>query len=422
MIEIQPRSSIDAVATVPGSKSYTNRALLAAALADGPSILRNVLRSDDTHYMIEALGSLGIAVEAQDDTTLQVNGCGGAIPARSAELFVGNAGTAMRFLTAALCLGNGSYTIDGDERMRQRPIGDLLDGLAQLGADAAALRGNGCPPVRVKARGLDGGTVRMPGDRSSQYFSAILLAAPYARGDVEVVPVGPLVSKPYVEMTAGLMRDFGALAELDGETMRVAGGHCYGGRDYAIECDASAASYFFAAAAVTGGRVRVPGLSKASLQGDVRFVDILAGMGCTVNEGTAAGGSPFIEVRGSALRGVRVDMNEMSDVALTLAAVAVFAEGSTAITNVQNMRIKETDRIAALVTELRRIGQEVEELPDGLIIHPRPVRPARVETYHDHRMAMSFAIVGLGAPGIVILDPGCVSKTFPSFFEQLSKL
>jgi len=422
MIEMQPRRGIDATATVPGSKSYTNRALIAAALAHGASILRNVLRSDDTRYMAQALNTLGIRVEELDETTLRVEGCGGVIPARSAELFVGNAGTAMRFLTAALCLGNGSFTIDGDERMRQRPIQDLLDGLAQLGADAVSTHGTGCPPVRVRAGGLNGGTVRMPGDKSSQYFSAILLAAPYARGDVEVIPVGPLVSRPYVEMTAALMRDFGASIELAGDTMRVNCNRHYRGREYAVECDASAASYFFAAAAVTGGRVRVTGLSRSSLQGDVRFVDVLAEMGCSVTEGTTVDSSPFIEVRGGRLRGVSIDMGDMSDVALTLAAVAVFAQGDTAITNVANMRIKETDRIAALATELRRIGQDVEELPDGLIIHPRPVRPARIHTYNDHRMAMSFAVIGLAAAGIVILNPECVSKTFPDFFERLCGL
>jgi len=422
VLEIRPRERIDAVVTVPGSKSYTNRALVAAALADGESALQNALRSDDTLYMIEALRQLGIAVEEAGDGNIRVRGCSGEIPSRSAQLFVGNAGTAMRFLTAALTLGSGSYTIDGDERMRKRPIQDLLDGLSQLGADVRTINETGCPPVRINAHGLQGGTVHMPGDKSSQYFSAILLAAPYARGDVEVIADGPLVSKPYVEMTVSLMRDFGADAECTDGAMRVrAGGH-YRPTDYLVECDASAASYFFAAAAVTGGRVRVVGLSTASLQGDIRFVDALAQMGCEVSEGKTQDGLPFVEVRGGHLKGIEIDMGDMSDVSLTLAAVAVFAEGPTRIHNVENMRIKETDRVAALAAELRRIGQRVEELRDGIVIHPRPVTPAKIETYNDHRMAMSFAVVGLRAPGIAIRNPSCVSKTFPDFFRKLEEL
>ena len=422
MIEIQPRDQIDAVVTVPGSKSYTNRALIAAALADGESTLRNALRSDDTLYMIRALAQLGIAVAQPDDAMLRVTGCGGVIPSRSANLFVGNAGTAMRFLTAALTLGKGSYTIDGNERMHRRPIRDLLEGLSQLGADATSIEGTGCPPVQVNACGLRGGTARIAGDKSSQYFSAILLAAPYALEDVEVIAEGPLVSKPYIKMTAKLMRDFGADAECDDSAMRVRAGRHYRPRDYTVECDASAASYFFAAAAGTCGRVRVAGLSTASLQGDVRFVDALARMGCRVSEGLTHDGVSFIEVRGGALKGIEIDMGDMSDVSLSLAAVAVFAEGPTKIFNVENMRIKETDRISALAAELRRIGQEVEELPDGLVIHPRPVTPACIHTYDDHRMAMSFAVVGLRSPGIVIRNPSCVSKTFPDFFKKLEEL
>ncbi|NQT19721.1 MAG: 3-phosphoshikimate 1-carboxyvinyltransferase [Planctomycetes bacterium] len=422
VIQIRPRGRIDAVVTVPGSKSYTNRALVAAALADGRSTLRNALRSDDTRYMSRALDRLGIEVSERDDGTLLVEGCGGAIPIDSAELFVGNAGTAMRFLTAALTLGGGSYLLDGDEHMQRRPIEDLLHGLRQLGADVHSVNDTGCPPVKINARGLRGGTVRMPGNKSSQYFSAILMAAPYAAGDVEIIAEGALVSKPYVEMTIGLMRDFGVEAQSCNDVMRVRAGRHYQPRDYTIECDASAASYFFAAAAVTGGRVRVVGLSGASLQGDVRFVHALAQMGCRVSEGKTDSGLPYIEVHGGPLSGIEIDMGHISDVSLTLAAAAVFAEGPTRIFNVANMRIKETDRISALATELRRIGQKVEELPDGFVIHPRQVKPASIDTYDDHRMAMSFAIVGLGAPGIAIRNPSCVSKTFPDFFRKLDEL
>jgi 3-phosphoshikimate 1-carboxyvinyltransferase len=407
--------------TVPGSKSYTNRAFIAAALAQGRSILRNTLHSDDSFYMTQALNALGIPVGEHSDGTVGVGGCAGVIPASAAELYVGNAGTAMRFLTAAVALGDGTYTIDGNERMRQRPIADLLEGLAQLGARAESTLNTGCPPVRVRANGLDGGVVRIPGDKSSQYFSAILLAAPYARHNVTVEPIGPLVSRPYVEMTTSLMRDFGADAACSGNTMHVTAGRHYTGTDYTVEADASAASYFFAAAAVTGGRVRVAGLSRASLQGDVHFVDALARMGCSVAE-CEVNGQPCIEVRGGRLSGIKIDMGDMSDVALTLAAVAVFAEGPTRIYNVENMRIKETDRISALATELRRIGQTVEEFRDGLLIVPQSITPAAIHTYDDHRMAMSFSVVGLGSPGIAIQNPGCVAKTFPDFFQRLDRL
>jgi len=451
MIEIQPRNHIDASVTVPGSKSYTNRALIAAALAQGESIIRNPLHSDDTRYTAEALNQLGIAVSVQPDGAFRVQGQDGRIPTRAARLFVGNAGTAMRFLTAMLTLGDGTYVIDGVDRMRERPIQDLLDGLVQLGADVRSVNGTGCPPVEVRAGGLRGGSVSIPGDKSSQFFSAILLAAPYARTDVEIRVDGPLVSRPYVDMTISLMRGFGALIEdsglrgdradtqqpssppvfpsshlpipassCPGATMTVRAGRHYVGRDCTVECDASSASYFLAAAAVTGGRVRVTGLSRESAQGDVHFADALARMGCEVHDGRTPDGVPFIEVRGGKLHGIEIDMADMSDVSMTLAAVAVFAEGPTRIINVANMRLKETDRIAALAAELRRIGQDVTELPDGIIIQPRPVRPAVIHTYDDHRMAMSFAVIGLRVAGIVIENPSCVSKTFPDFFARLA--
>jgi len=457
MIEIKPKKTIDADVTVPGSKSITNRALVAAALADGMSTLHNALISDDTRYMLEALKHLGI--QSIENDKIIVTGCAGKLPAadhrtsnneasnneasnneapcdeapcdeapcdeatRTAgeSIYVGNAGTAMRFLTAMLTLGRGIYTIDGNERMRERPIRDLLDGLAQLGADAASVHANGCPPVRVKGAGLRGGKAVMPGNVSSQFFSAILLAAPYAATDVEITAHGELVSKPYIDMTIALMRDFGAQAARDGNRMTITAGAGYKSREYVVECDASSASYFFAAAAVTGGRVGVNGLSRDSMQGDVRFVDALAQMGCEVKS-DADGKIPYIEVQGRPLKGIDIDMGDISDVALTLAVTAVFAEGSTRITNVANMRYKETDRIAALATELRRIGQEVEELPDGLVIHPKPVKPAVIHTYDDHRMAMSFSLAGLRQPGIVISNPECVSKTFPDFFERFQAL
>jgi 3-phosphoshikimate 1-carboxyvinyltransferase len=425
VMEIAPiHGPIDAVVLVPGSKSITNRALLAAALAEGESELTGALHSDDTSYMAAALNTLGIAVESDPaGARFHVRGGGGTFSAREADLFVGNAGTAMRFLTAALPLGNGRYRIDGIPRMRKRPIAPLLQALADLGADVASEQGTGCPPVVVNASGLPGGRCAMAGDQSSQYFSALLLAAPYARDGVEIEVIGDLVSKPYMPMTAAVMRAFGVDVELDTEewrTFRVAPGQRYVGRSYHIEPDASNASYFFAAAAVTGGRVRVDGLGSWSTQGDLNFVHVLSAMGAEV---TIA--DDYVEVIGppdGILRGVDLDLNAISDTAQTLAAIAPFANGPTTIRGVEHARLKETDRVAALATELRRLGQVVDERPDGLTIHPAPITPADIHTYDDHRMAMSFAIAALRAPGIRILDPGCTAKTFPDFFERLSRL
>ncbi|CAA9564239.1 MAG: 3-phosphoshikimate 1-carboxyvinyltransferase [uncultured Thermomicrobiales bacterium] len=414
---------IDAVARVPGSKSITNRALLIAALADGDSELVGALDSEDTRYMAAALNALGIPVQADAaGERFRVRGGGGSFPATEADLFVGNSGTSMRFLTAALPLGRGVYRIDGVPRMRQRPIAPLLDALNDLGADARGQAEAGFPPVTVRAAGLRGGRTRMAGDLSSQFLSALVQAAPYAAAGVEVEVVGDLVSKPYLPLTAAVMAAFGVelVWDRDGwRWFRVAPGQRYRGRVYRVEPDASNASYFFAAAAVTGGRVRVEGLGAGSAQGDLRFVDVLAAMGCAVE---VTGG--WVEVRGpegGALRGVDLDLGAISDTAQTLAAIAPFASGPTTIRGVGHARLKETDRVAALATELRRLGQDVVERPDGLTITPAPIVPAAIETYDDHRMAMSFAITALRAPGIAILDPGCVAKTFPAFFDRLAE-
>jgi 3-phosphoshikimate 1-carboxyvinyltransferase len=425
VLEMMPVAHpIDADVHVPGSKSITNRALLIAALAEGESELTGALYSDDTRYMAAALNGLGIAVESDEaGERFHVRGGGGTFPASNADLFVGNSGTAMRFLTAALPLGTGSYRIDGIPRMRKRPIAPLLDALNALGADASSEEGTGCPPVAVRASGLRGGTVVMPGDQSSQYFSALLMGAPYTWEGVTVNVAGDLVSKPYMPLTASVMAAFGVQAELDmtsWQEFRVAPGQRYQGRVYHIEPDASNASYFFAAAAVTGGRVQVNGLGTSSSQGDLKFVDVLAAMGCEVRIG-----ADFVEVRGPGrgnLRGVDLDLNAISDTAQTLAAIAPFADGPTTIRGVAHARLKETDRVAAIATELRRLGQRVDETPDGVTIHPAPITPADIQTYDDHRMAMSFAITGLRAPGVRILDPGCVAKTFPDFFNRLEQI
>jgi 3-phosphoshikimate 1-carboxyvinyltransferase len=419
LITLEPAAGpVDAEVTLPGSKSYTNRVLVLAALADGTSTLRAALFSEDTAVMAESLRRLGIPVlEDPVEMTFTVEGKGGIIPADRAELFVGNSGTTVRFLTALLALGHGEYLLDGVPRMRQRPIQPLLHALRQLGVDAASVTGSGCPPVRVRASGLAGGKVRLPGNLSSQYLSALLMVGPCTRLGLEIEIEGELVSKPYVDLTVQSMHAFGAAVHCEGyRRFVVPGGQRYGARDYTVEPDASAASYFFALAAVTGGRVRVHNLGVRSAQGDVRFVDILERMGCQVlreDDSITVQGSP-------SLRGVEVDMNAISDTVQTLAAIAPLASGPVVIRNVAHIRHKETDRIHALATELRRLGVVVDEFPDGLAIYPSPVRPGTVQTYDDHRMAMSFAVLGCRVPGITIENPGCVAKTFPDFFQRLA--
>jgi 3-phosphoshikimate 1-carboxyvinyltransferase len=420
-IEIQPLTRPpDAVITVPGSKSITNRALLIAALADGRSTLEGALFSDDTDAMADSWRRLGVAVrEDRAAARFVVDGCGGTWPTTRAELDARGAGTAMRFLAAVLCLGHGQYRLDGSPRMRERPMQDLLDALAQLGADARSERGNGCPPILIEAHGLRGGSAEVAGDKSSQFLSALLLAAPYAQHDVTVTVRGPLIARPYVDLTQRVMADFGVACECLGrDRFHIRAGQRYRAGRYRIEPDASAAHYFFAAAALTGGRVRVNGLGTHSCQGDVRFVDVLAAMGATVQRS-----DDFIEVSGPPqLDGVDVDLNDISDTALTLSAIAPFARTPVRIRNVAHMRLQESDRIRAAATELRRLGVTVTECPDGLEVQPSPIRPATVHTYDDHRIAMAFALIGLRVAGIRIADPACVAKTFPDYFERLETL
>lgn len=409
---------VDAEVELPGSKSYTNRALPIAALANGASVLRGALFSDDTAHMAESLRRLEIQVrEDEARSEFIVRGASGSIPASRADLFVGNSGTSARFLTAIVAAGEGTYTIDGVERMRSRPISPLLDALQQLGVQAESIDGTGCPPVRVVARGIAGGTARLDGTISSQYLTALLIVAPLARSDVSIEIEGELVSKPYVDMTGAIMGDFGVAIERDGyRRFLVRSGQQYQPRDYAIEADASAASYFFALAAATGGRIRVRNLTRGSLQGDLRFVEVLERMGCRVSWLDDA-----VEVQGPArLNGIDVDMNPISDTVQTLAAIAPLADGPVTVRNVEHIRAKETDRLAALTCELRRIGIEVSELADGLVIQPGESRGGVIQTYDDHRMAMSFAILGCATPGITIENPGCVTKTFPGFFDVLA--
>jgi 3-phosphoshikimate 1-carboxyvinyltransferase len=415
-IEIRPSGPVRGSIRPPGSKSITNRALVCAALAEGKSVLEGALDSDDTRLMIDGLQALGVAVEHDaKQQTIRVAGCGGRLPAREADIPVGNSGTTVRFLTAVATLGQGLFRLDGSARMRERPIEDLLDALRQLGADARSQLGSGCPPVVVRAAGLPGGRATVAGDVSSQFLSALLMAAPGAKTPVELAVARKLVSKPYVAMTLGVMAAFG-VSVAAGPPWRIAPGR-YRACRYAIEPDASAASYFLAAAAVTGGSVTVEGLSRQGLQGDVAFCDCLEQMGCQVR-----GDPGGLTVAGGPLRGIEVDMNAISDTVPTLAVVALLARGPTTIRGVAHIRHKETDRIRALATELRKLGAAVDELEDGLRIIPGTLHGARLETYDDHRMAMSLALAGLVTAGVVISDPECTAKTYPEFFRDLARL
>jgi 3-phosphoshikimate 1-carboxyvinyltransferase len=368
--------------------------------------------------MVDSLRRLGIGVEQNlHEQTLVIHGTGGAIPAHAAELYLENSGTSIRFLTALCALGHGRYRLDGNERMRQRPIADLLAALNLLGGQAVCEFGTGCPPVVVHANGLAGGSAKLDVRLSSQFLSALLMVAPAATTPVQIQLEGTLVSEPYVDMTLGVMARFGVTVDHSQPGLFAVMPQRYQAGNYAIEPDASAASYFFAAAAVTGGKVTVEGLSHYALQGDVKFVELLEQMGCRAEWSEQA-----VTVEGGPLRGIDVDMNAVSDTAPTLAVVAAFAEGPTTIRNVAHMRVKETDRIAAVVTELRRLGLQVEEHADGMTIHPGPLRPATIETYDDHRMAMSFAIAGLRTNGVRISHPECTAKTYPEFFADLDRL
>jgi 3-phosphoshikimate 1-carboxyvinyltransferase len=416
---IRPVSApVRGVVRPPGSKSVTNRALAVAALAQGTSRLTGLLDSEDTRVMIESLRRLGIELQHDPSKEIaEVTGCAGEIPSGTAELDLKNSGTSLRFLTALCTLGKGTFRLDGNARMRQRPIGDLAAALNGLGANVTCETATGAPPVRVQAHGLAGGETTVAGQTSSQYLSALLMAAPGGRTPVTLHVAGDLVSRPYVEMTLGVMSAFGVqVATPTPGSYRIEPA-TYQALEYNIEPDASAASYFFAAAAITGGEVSVSGLSRNALQGDVRFASVLERMGCGVDYQTDR-----ITVSGGELRGIDVDMNAISDTAQTLSVVALFAEGPTRIRNVAHIRHKETDRIRALTTELGRLGIRVEEHADGLSIHPGPARPATIETYDDHRMAMSFALVGLRTAGIRIADPDCTSKTYPRYFDDLQAL
>lgn len=397
---------------VPGSKSITNRALVLAALAEGTSVLENVLESDDTRHMRTCLGELGIAIRDGAPNQLIIEGGRSRLRAPSRELFVGNSGTTVRFLAALAALVPGEVRLVGDAAMAKRPIADLVEGLRALGV--AVDCPSGCPPITVRGGRFPGGRIPLRADRSSQYLTALLLVAALGDGDLDIALQGELVSRPYIDMTRRMVSDFGGRIE------EVQGGfrarRCSGYRPlgYRIEPDASAASYPFALAAA-GHDITVPDLGTRTLQGDHAVVDLLARMGA----GVEAGGV-ITRVRGGGLAGIDCDMHHISDTVMTVAAIAPLAQGPTTIRNVANIRIKECDRLMATVTELRRLGQEVEHGEDWLRIHPRPIVPATVECYHDHRIAMSFAVLGAAGGGVSIADPACVAKTYPGFWDDLA--
>jgi len=417
---------LNAAVRVPGSKSLTNRALLISALADGATTLTHALFSDDSRYFANALKALGFEIQLDEaESTMTVVGRGGAIPARGADLFIGNAGTAARFLSAFLTLGRGEFLLDGDARMRERPIGDLVNALTQLGANihpsSFSLQPSVlCPPVKIFADGLRGGKAKLAGDISSQFLSALLMVAPYAQTPIEIELTTALNSKPYVDMTLAVMKDFGVEIQRDGyKHFWIAPASYSSISNYAIESDASAASYFFAAPAICGGTVLVENISRKSIQGDIAFLDVLEKMGCAVTET----GNCLLVTGSSALRGVDVDMRDIPDTAQTLAAIAPFANSPTRIHGIASARVKETDRIRATCAELARLGVQVEEHADGMTIYPcQTFQTANIQTYNDHRMAMAFSLIGLRVDGVTIENPSCVAKTFPNFFEVLAQL
>ena len=419
---VAPIGSAHGTVRLPGSKSLSNRALLLAALADGTSRLRNLLAAEDTHVMIEALRTLGVAVDEAGDAVV-VHGCGGRFPVRDAELFLGNAGTAMRPLTAALAFSGGRYRLDGVARMRERPIGDLVDALNAAGARIAYLGTPGYPPLQIEpATQPSGEHLEVRGAVSSQFVSGLLMAAPLiAPGQaLEITVPGNLISEPYVTMTLGVMRQFGVTVERHGNRYRVPRAAYAACADYAVEGDASAASYFLALGALAGGPIRIEGAGAASVQGDVAFADVVVAMG-----GRVARGPDWMEVRRGAwpLRALDHDCTAIPDAAMTAAVLALFAAGPTRLTGIGSWRVKETDRIAAMATELRKLGATVDEGADWLrVTPPTKLQPAAIDTYDDHRMAMCLALAACGGVPVTIRDPKCVAKTFPEYFEVLASV
>jgi len=439
-LAISPIRSIDGVVTLPGSKSLSNRCLLLAALSSGTTRVENLLDSDDIRYMLGALDALGVEVTRDGLTVATVTGRGGPIDAPlqlgddSLELFLGNAGTAMRPLAAALCMGNGNFILDGVPRMRERPISDLIDGLRQLGANVNCVSDTGCPPVTIQGARLTGGVPRsasISGKMSSQFLSSLLMAAPLIDGDVTISIKDELISAPYVSLTIGLMKKFGVDVRIVGDMNNGTPSFILGAdqkykspQSILVEGDASSASYFLAGAAITGGKITVVGCGSSSVQGDVAFANVLEQMGATITwdeDSITATRDPAVR-----LKGVDVDCGKIPDAAMTLAVVALFADGPTTIRNVYSWRLKETERMKAIVAECTKLGAKVEEFNDYCIIHPPPGNKVNdnvlIETYDDHRMAMTFALASCGGVKVNVHDPGCTAKTFPTYFDILGSI
>lgn len=425
-ITLEPISRIEGEINLPGSKSLSNRALLLAALAKGTTTVTNLLDSDDIRHMLNALKALGVNYQlSEDKTCCEVEGLGGAFQVENGlSLFLGNAGTAMRPLTAALCLKGdteGEVILTGEPRMKERPIKHLVDALLQAGANVRYLENEGYPPVAIRNQGIKGGVIKIDGSISSQFLTALLMAAPLAEGDLDIHIVGDLVSKPYIDITLAMMKDFGVSVENQHyQVFKVKGNQSYvSPGKYMVEGDASSASYFLAAAAIKGN-VKVTGIGKHSIQGDRLFADVLEKMGAKITWG-----EDFIQAEQAELHGIDMDMNHIPDAAMTIATTALFAKSETVIRNIYNWRVKETDRLSAMTTELRKVGAEVEEGEDFIRIQPLALsqfKHAEIETYNDHRMAMCFALIALSDTPVTILDPKCTAKTFPTFFDEFEKL
>lgn len=435
-LTVTPIKSLDGTVTLPGSKSLSNRCLLLAALSEGSTRVENLLESDDIRYMLEALDALQVPVErdAEDKTAVTVTGQAGPInsptPEETLELFLGNAGTAMRPLAAALCMGNGKFVLDGVPRMRERPIADLIDGLKQLGADVSCVEETGCPPVTISASGLKGGSCSISGKMSSQFLSSLLMAAPLIEGEVTISIKDELISAPYVSLTIGLMKKFGVNVRIEGDMDGTPSFVIGADEKYSspgsilVEGDASSASYFLAGAAITGGTVTVRGCGSESVQGDVAFANVMEQMGATVTwapESITVTRDPATK-----LKGVDVDCGKIPDAAMTLAVAALFAEGPTTIRNVYSWRLKETERMKAIVAECTKLGATVEEFEDYCVITPPEGNVVKdnvvIETYDDHRMAMTFSLAACGGVNVIIDDPGCTAKTFPTYFDMLGSI
>ncbi len=421
-LRLEPVKKVNGVVNIPGSKSISNRALLLATLAKGKTTLTNLLDSDDIRYMLESLKQLGVNYQlSENNTVCELEGLGKPLSTTQAQtLFLGNAGTAMRPLCAALTLGSGEFTLTGEPRMEERPIGDLVDSLRQLGASVSYLKNDGFPPLTINADGLNGGEVEIAGDLSSQFLTALLMVAPLTKDTVNINIKGELVSKPYIDITIALMAQFGVeVINHDYRRFEIQTGQQYvSPGKVLVEGDASSASYFLAAGAIQGGEVKVTGVGKLSIQGDVKFADVLEKMGADIEWG-----DDYIIARQAKLTAVDLDMNHIPDAAMTIATAALFAEGTTRITNIYNWRIKETDRLSAMATELRKVGAIVEEGHDFIAVTPPQVlNTAAIDTYNDHRMAMCFSMLAFADCGITINDPDCTSKTFPTYFTEFDRL